>query len=85
MNTKLMAPIHARMHHVRERERSFGAGFEGRRTDDGFGWSAPLNDFNLGGILNLQCLITHILQAEGTLDRFAEFGIAFINRRLSHG
>ncbi len=72
MNSKIMRPIHAGVHH---KNTGFNGGaltgFEDHRTDGQRRRSTTLHDFNKGVISDSQWLITYI----GQLKRKSQVGI----------
>ena len=71
MDFEIMHPIHAGMHHELHVKGGSIAGLKHHRTDGRCGRSAPLHNFDVGGFIEAQDLVTHIHQRELHLDRLA--------------
>jgi hypothetical protein len=82
MHAELMLAAHAFMHGVAQRNRCFFSGLYSRRTDDGAGRSAPLQQFDTWFAQDCQRLIAHIANPEHTLNRLFKAHSAVINAGL---
>jgi len=85
MDTKVVLPIHAFVHHKLQLDGCFRTRLECRRTDDGARRSAPLYDFDDGFPIEDKHLVTYILDPKDRLDCCAQFDIAVIESWLVNG
>jgi hypothetical protein len=82
MHAKVMLTIHSFMHHELQFDCCFFTWVECRPTDDSAGRSAALQDFDARLAAEGKLGITHVLDAELSLNRCIELDITVVKLRL---